>query len=114
MIDIAWSHFILLAVVVLIFLGPKELPHALKTVGRWMGRARSYLDYFQSQAHSLLQEDVLSHPSLDSSPSSKEKEQLFVEEKNLLTISQVSISKNQWFVLTKSSRPLHPWVKSKS
>ena len=57
MIDVAWSQFILVLAIALIFLGPKELPQALKTLGRWVGWARAHLDQFQSHAHSLIEEE---------------------------------------------------------
>src|ERR1700712_303458 len=40
MFDIGWSEFLVIAVVALIAIGPKELPGVLRTVGQWMGKAR--------------------------------------------------------------------------
>ena len=40
MFDIGWSEFVLIAVVALIAIGPKELPGVLRTVGQGMGKAR--------------------------------------------------------------------------
>lgn len=42
MIDIAWSEFLLIALIALILIGPKELPAVLRNIGRWVGRARAF------------------------------------------------------------------------
>src|SRR5215467_14072788 len=49
MFDIGWSEFVLIAVVALIAIGPKELPGVLRTVGQWAGKARKMAAEFQSQ-----------------------------------------------------------------
>jgi len=49
MFDIGWSEFVLIAVVALIAIGPKELPGVLRTVGQWMAKARKMAAEFQSQ-----------------------------------------------------------------
>ena len=40
MFDIGWSELVVIAVVALIAIGPKELPAVLRMVGQWMGKAR--------------------------------------------------------------------------
>jgi Tat protein translocase TatB subunit len=42
MIDIAWSEFLLIALIALILIGPKELPFVLRSIGRWIGKARAF------------------------------------------------------------------------
>ncbi|WP_407174618.1 Sec-independent protein translocase protein TatB [Bradyrhizobium sp. STM 3562] len=56
MFDIGWSEFVLIAVVALIAIGPKELPGVLRTVGQWMGKARKMAAEFQSQFQEALRE----------------------------------------------------------
>jgi sec-independent protein translocase protein TatB len=56
MFDIGWSEFVLIAVVALIAIGPKELPGVLRTVGRWMGKARKMAAEFQSQFQEAMRE----------------------------------------------------------
>lgn len=41
MFDIAYSELLLVAVVALVVIGPKDLPRALRVVGGWVGRGRS-------------------------------------------------------------------------
>ena len=40
MFDIGWSELILIGVVALIAIGPKELPGVLRSLGHWMGKIR--------------------------------------------------------------------------
>jgi sec-independent protein translocase protein TatB len=56
MFDIGWSEFVLIAVVALIAIGPKELPGVLRMVGQWMGKARKMAAEFQSQFQEAMRE----------------------------------------------------------
>lgn len=47
MFDIGWSELLLIGVVALIVVGPKELPRMLRTVGQYVGRAKSVAREFQ-------------------------------------------------------------------
>ena len=49
MFDIGWSELVLIGVVALIAIGPKELPGVLRMVGQWMGKARKMAAEFQGQ-----------------------------------------------------------------
>ena len=40
MFDIGWGELVLIGVVALIVIGPKELPGTLRTLGQWMGKLR--------------------------------------------------------------------------
>src|ERR1700756_1053895 len=56
MFDIGWSEFVLIAVVALIAIGPKELPGVLRTLGQWMGKARKMAAEFQGQFQEAMRE----------------------------------------------------------
>jgi sec-independent protein translocase protein TatB len=56
MFDISWSEFLLIAVVALIFIGPKELPAVLRNVGQWTGKIRRMAAEFQSQFQEAMRE----------------------------------------------------------
>jgi sec-independent protein translocase protein TatB len=56
MFDIAWSELIIIAVVALIAIGPKELPGVLRMVGQWMGKARRMAAEFQGQFNEAMRE----------------------------------------------------------
>jgi sec-independent protein translocase protein TatB len=56
MFDIAWGEFILIAVVALIVIGPKELPAVLRTIGQWTVKIRRMAAEFQGQFQEALRE----------------------------------------------------------
>jgi sec-independent protein translocase protein TatB len=47
MFDIAWSELLLIAIVALIFIGPKELPQVLHNLGRAAAKLRRSADEFR-------------------------------------------------------------------
>ena len=59
MFDIGWSEMLIIAVVTLVVLGPKELPHALKTFSHWMRAARKLGSEFQSGVNDIVREAEL-------------------------------------------------------
>src|SRR5580698_4578412 len=56
MFDIGWSEFLVIAVVALIAIGPKELPGVLRMVGQWIGKARKMAAEFQGQFREAMRE----------------------------------------------------------
>ena len=49
MFEIGWSELLILAIVTLIFVGPKELPVFLRTLGRYAGSIKRQAAEFRSQ-----------------------------------------------------------------
>src|SRR6195952_6160834 len=56
MFDIGWSEFLVIGVVALIAIGPKELPGVLRMVGQWIGKARRMASEFQGQFQEAMRE----------------------------------------------------------
>ena len=56
MFDIGGSELVVIAVVALIAIGPKELPGVLRMVGQWMGKARKMASEFQGQFNEAMRE----------------------------------------------------------
>jgi len=56
MFDIGWSELVVIAVVALIAIGPKELPGVLRTVGAYMGKIRRMASEFQGQFQEAMRE----------------------------------------------------------
>src|SRR3954467_379931 len=56
MFDIGWSELVLIGVVALIAIGPKELPGVLRMIGQWMGKARKMAAEFQGQFQEAMRE----------------------------------------------------------
>ncbi|HKD27454.1 MAG TPA: Sec-independent protein translocase protein TatB [Xanthobacteraceae bacterium] len=56
MFDIAWGEFVVIAVVALIVIGPKELPAVLRAIGQWTTKIRRMAAEFQGQFQEALRE----------------------------------------------------------
>jgi sec-independent protein translocase protein TatB len=56
MFDIGWSELVIIAIVALIAIGPKELPGVLRTVGNYMGKIRRMASEFQGQFQEAMRE----------------------------------------------------------
>ncbi len=56
MFDIGWSELVVIAVVALIAIGPKELPAVLRTVGQYMRKIRGMASEFQGQFQDAMRE----------------------------------------------------------
>ena len=59
MFDIGTSEFILFALVALIVIGPKDLPKAMRVVGRFVGKARGMASQFRSGFDAMVREAEL-------------------------------------------------------
>jgi sec-independent protein translocase protein TatB len=53
------TELIIVALVALIFIGPKELPGAMRTVGRFVGKMRAHARHFTSGIESMMREAEL-------------------------------------------------------
>src|SRR5262245_66126255 len=56
MFDIGWGELVVIGIVALIAIGPKELPGALRTLGHWMGKVRRMAADFQNQFNEAMRE----------------------------------------------------------
>ena len=59
MFDIGYSELLVIAVVALIVIGPKDLPRVMRTVGHWVGRARGMARHFRSGIDTMMRESEL-------------------------------------------------------
>jgi sec-independent protein translocase protein TatB len=59
MFDIGWSELLVIGVVALVVIGPKDLPKALKLLGFWVRKARSISRDFQSSVEEMIREAEL-------------------------------------------------------
>lgn len=53
------SELFLVAVLALIFIGPKELPATMRTVGRWVGKVRAHARHFTAGIENMMREAEL-------------------------------------------------------
>ncbi len=56
MFDLGWTELLLVVVVAIVVIGPKDLPRALRAVGRWTGKARRMAGDFQRQFNEVVRE----------------------------------------------------------
>jgi sec-independent protein translocase protein TatB len=56
MFNIGWSEYLVIAVIALVAIGPKELPGVLRMVGQWVAKARKMAAEFQGQFHEAMRE----------------------------------------------------------
>jgi sec-independent protein translocase protein TatB len=60
MFEVGWSELLVIGVVALIAIGPKELPGVLRMVGQWMGKIRRMAAEFQGQFQEAMREAEMS------------------------------------------------------
>ena len=60
MFDVAPSEFLLVAIVALVVIGPKDLPKAMRLLGYWVGKARGVARQFRSGFDNMVREAELS------------------------------------------------------
>ena len=56
MFDISWTEFLLIGVVALVVIGPKELPAVMRTMGQWTRKVRGMATEFQNQFQEAMRE----------------------------------------------------------
>ena len=59
MFDIGWTEMMVIALIALVVIGPKDLPGTMKTVSQWMRKARSLTREFQSGIDEMVREAEL-------------------------------------------------------
>lgn len=59
MFDIGYTEFLVIAIVALVVIGPKDLPRVMRIVGQWVGRARGMARHFRSGIDTMMREAEL-------------------------------------------------------
>jgi sec-independent protein translocase protein TatB len=59
MFGIDSTELLVVAIVALVVIGPKDLPNVLRTVGHWVGRARGMARHFRSGIDTMIRESEL-------------------------------------------------------
>ena len=59
MFDIASSELLLVAIVALVVIGPKDLPRLMRVVGHWVGKAKGVARQFRSGFDEMVREAEL-------------------------------------------------------
>ena len=59
MFDIGSTELLLIVIVAVIVIGPKDLPLALRTAGRWLGKIRKVSNHFRAGLDAMVREAEL-------------------------------------------------------
>ncbi len=59
MFGVDTSELLVVAVIALLFIGPKELPRVMMQIGRWIGKVRGYARHFTSGIENVIREAEL-------------------------------------------------------
>ena len=59
MLDFNAPEFLVVAIVALLVIGPKDLPRALRFLGKWVGRARGVARQFRTGVDTMIRESEL-------------------------------------------------------
>jgi sec-independent protein translocase protein TatB len=57
--DVAPTEFLLVAVIALVVIGPKDLPRVMRVIGKWVGKARGVARQFRSGFDDMVRESEL-------------------------------------------------------
>jgi sec-independent protein translocase protein TatB len=59
MFGVDTSELLVVAIIALLFIGPKDLPQVMMKLGRWIGRVRGYARHFTSGVENVIREAEL-------------------------------------------------------
>lgn len=59
MFDMGWSELLLVAVLAIVFIGPKDLPRVMRTLGQYVGKMKAMAREFQNSFDELARETEL-------------------------------------------------------
>ncbi len=59
MLDIGWTEMLVIAVIAIVVIGPRDLPKMLKTVGGWVRKARATVRELQTGIEDMAREAEL-------------------------------------------------------
>lgn len=59
MFDIGWTEITFILIFTIIVIGPKELPKVLRTVGQWIGKAKSITSEFRGHVDEMIRDTEL-------------------------------------------------------
>jgi len=56
--QIGWFEILIIVVVAILVIGPKDFPHVLKKIGSWIGSMKRYVSNIQNEVTELTTEDI--------------------------------------------------------
>ena len=88
MFDIGWAEMALVSTVIIVVVGPKELPVVLRTIGRAVSRARAMAREFRDSIDEMADEadlgkEIFDDPELEKFRLNAEKEALSIQPRTM-------------------------------
>ena len=71
---IGWFEILIIVVIAIIILGPKDFPLMLKKVGSWIGSAKRYVNSVQNEVSSISEDTIDKNLSEDDNINKKKDE----------------------------------------
>ena len=59
MLDFSWSHILIVLIVALVVVGPKDLPRLMRMIGQWVAKARAMADQFRKSFDDMARQSEL-------------------------------------------------------
>ncbi len=59
MFDIGAAELLVIIIVAVLVIGPKDMPHAMRTAGRWIGKVRKVSSHFRTGIDAMVREAEL-------------------------------------------------------
>ena len=59
MFDVGFDEMLVIAVIAIVVIGPKDLPRALRTLGQWVAKVRRVSGHFRSGIETMIREAEL-------------------------------------------------------
>ena len=56
MFDIGAAELLVIVITAIVVIGPKEMPRALRTAGRWIGKMRRMSNHFRTGLDAMIRE----------------------------------------------------------
>ena len=72
--QIGWSEILVIVVLTIIIIGPKDIPVVLKKVGSWIGSFKRYINNIQNELSVYESENLVSKEDTNIKNESKKKE----------------------------------------
>ena len=72
--QIGWSEILVIVVLTIIIIGPKDIPVVLKKVGSWIGSFKRYINNIQNELSVFESENLISNEDTNIKNESKKKE----------------------------------------
>ena len=72
--QIGWSEILVIVVLTIIIIGPKDIPIVLKKIGSWIGSFKRYINNIQNELSDFENENLISKEDVNIKNKPKKKE----------------------------------------